>query len=487
MSRWVDQFNTHPFQAIWTDIKSILETVKIDDETVITDVKELARFKKVIQYLDDMINAVDPELIPQGTWDNFQSQATPCLQQIKNFNSNRNIQHINQANAHADNLLTYVRPYEIARGKAANALRSALKKYTETIEEYVDSFREKTAAIVNDMQIHVESSKENSDVINEVKKQVDALKDELFGVNDDSGIREKINELSDSFDDKYNRINEYYKEILVSDEDKLSTKKEILQAKELILQEQEKIETLLESVSKDINELKKFHVKVFGKEGEDEKRIGGLSGDLDKLMQALKDIETEHREKYSALNNEINSLLPGATSAGLATAYKEMKDSFEKPIRHSSKVFYCSIGLLVFASILLAIDTVGGRDSLITFVKFQDWSTVLQDLAYKIPFYAPVLWLAIYATKRRSEYQRLQQEYAHKEALAKSYNSYKKQIQDLDAEDLEMQKEFIMKTIDAIAYNASSTLDGKHGDKMPAQDLIEKLVAELAKKQVSTK
>ena len=44
-----------------------------------------------------------------------------------------------------------------------------------------------------------------------------------------------------------------------------------------------------------------------------------------------------------------------------------------------------------------------------------------------------------------------------------------------------------MKTIDAIAYNASETLDGKHGDNMPAQELIEKLVVELAKIQGASK
>ncbi|MGZ8160684.1 MAG: hypothetical protein ACXWT1_13615 [Methylobacter sp.] len=101
-------------------------------------------------------------------------------------------------------------------------------------------------------------------------------------------------------------------------------------------------------------------------------------------------------------------------------------------------------------------------------------NTVLKGFLSRIPLYAPILWLALYSTKRRSEYQRLQQEYAHKEALAKSYGSYKKQIDDLDEENIEMQKILIMKAVDAIAYNASDTLDGKHGDKMPVHDLLEK-------------
>ena len=115
------------------------------------------------------------------------------------------------------------------------------------------------------------------------------------------------------------------------------------------------------------------------------------------------------------------------------------------------------------------------------------WEVILKGIAQKIPLYIPILWLTYYSTKRRSEYHRLQQEYAHKEALAKSYSSYKKQLEKLDSNDLSMQKEFIMKAIDAITYNASETLDGKHGDKMPVQELIDKLVVELAKTQGALK
>ena len=106
---------------------------------------------------------------------------------------------------------------------------------------------------------------------------------------------------------------------------------------------------------------------------------------------------------------------------------------------------------------------------------FDTWESVLKGLVYKTPIYVPIIWLAFVASKRRSEYQRLQQEYAHKEALAKSYDSYKKQLESLDDQDKSMQKELIRKAVDAIAYNASQTLDGHHGDKHPAQDLLGKV------------
>lgn len=191
-------------------------------------------------------------------------------------------------------------------------------------------------------------------------------------------------------------------------------------------------------------------------------------------MQEFKNVQGK---KYKALNEEIEGLLPGATSAGLATAYKEMKESFSGPIKKASNVFYISIGLLLLASFILTIDSIGGSENFIKFVTFDKWDSVWKGLAYKTPFYIPIIWLAFYSSKRRSEFQRLQQEYAHKEAFAKSYNSYKNQIEELGDEDKIMQKDFIKKAVDAIAYNASETLDGKHGDKMPSQNVMEKLIA----------
>src|SRR5690606_21929725 len=100
MSRWIEQFENHPFHAVWEDLLTKLKSTNVDDQTVTTSVQELARLKKVITFIDKLINSIDPELVPSATWDNVNSQATACLQQISHYNSNRNIGHIQNANAH---------------------------------------------------------------------------------------------------------------------------------------------------------------------------------------------------------------------------------------------------------------------------------------------------------------------------------------------------------------------------------------------------
>ena len=116
----------------------------------------------------------------------------------------------------------------------------------------------------------------------------------------------------------------------------------------------------------------------------------------------------------------------------------------------------------------------------ISIVKLGTISDFGRIILSKLPILLPVLWLAIFSSKRRSEANRLRQEYAHKEALAKSYQSFKKQIERLDDKDGAMIGKLIESVIDAVAFNASVTLDKKHGDKVPLQEIAEKAVEKAA-------
>ena len=474
MSRWNEQFEAHPFQEVWRLLKSHTEEVSVEDETVITSVQDIARLKKAIAYIDGIIKGLDPELVPLATWDNFNSQAAAADGQINSYNSNKNIAHINKANAHVDNLLTYVRPYMMAEGKIAKTLNSSIKQYAKTIDEHGELLSKSTSKIIREINDYKEKGDALFKEIEETNKIINEYNEELFGNEEATGVKQEIEELAESITEKHTKILELYNEMLIGDEENLSTKKSVLMAKEAIDSEKDNIVELLKSVETNVENLNAFHEKIFGVRADDDEEDGGLSGDLKVLMEDMTKFEKEQKSKYKTLNEQIEGLLPGATNAGLATAYRDMKGTFDKPIKQASTLFYLTISALVVISLFVAIKSIGVTG--IEFIEVGDWSAVLKGLVNKLPLYIPVVWLAFYATRRRSENQRLQQEYAHKESLAKSYNSYKKQILALGDEDKEMQKVFIMKTIDAIAYNASSTLDGKHGDKMPVHEMIEKTV-----------
>lgn len=479
MSRWVEQFESHPFQEIWANLKESLNEAKFDDETVVTTVQELARLKKVISFVDAMINSIDPELVPFSTWDTFNNQATLSYQQIVSFNNNRNFAHITQANAHADNLITYVRPYMIIEGKAGKVLQESAKHYAKTINEYLEGFQEKATELlagISGNSVNAINLRNDTCTAYEAVNQF-SLK--LLGDEDNpDSIKSKVDDFVKSINNFYNEINEFHEETLVDTAVGPSTKKLITQAKEDVTAKQVEITALLKSVTREAEDLKLFHSTIYGVPNKLGELEDGLLKDFDALVVKLSNFEIKQNDKYVALNKEIESLLPGATSAGLATAYRQMKRSFDTPIRVFEKVFYGAVTLLIVTALFSLFDSVGWF--WIKFAKFETWDAALKALMNKLPLYGALIWLAFFASKRRSENQRLQQEYAHKEALAKSYHSYKKQIEALDDDDQSMQKAFIDKAVDAIAFNASQTLDGKHGDNHPAHDLFGKVIDTLA-------
>ena len=141
MSRWIDNFDNHAFRITWEDLKTKLEGSEADG-TVPTAVQELARLSKVVSFLDNALDNIDPELFPESLLDSFNQQATQGRDQINNFNANRNIAHIKNANANVDNLLTYVRPYMIAEGSMKKTLLSSVRAYNSEMEKSIEKFNE---------------------------------------------------------------------------------------------------------------------------------------------------------------------------------------------------------------------------------------------------------------------------------------------------------------------------------------------------------
>ncbi|MFZ6733672.1 hypothetical protein ACO0LG_17225 [Undibacterium sp. Ji42W] len=456
------------------------------DINEIEKITEVSRLSKVILFIDEILIANDLELIPENLWDAMKIYSDECCSQIEAFNSNQDIGFLKGANTCADKLLIAIRPYTIINDDVVKSLQHSLFNYHETVELSVALLKKNS----NKANLQITASNEKSiellASISKAKEDIDELHGQLFGLNDQSqqpSIKEDINAVHQKFLSEFEQVKNYSMELLIGNNDRASTKRLILEAQEDIESAQEEIHESLADTEKKIDELNIFHTKIFGKsiEGQDRPE-DGLKNEIEMRMKILADFESEQNKRYIALNEQIETLLPGATSAGLASAYKEMADSFKKPIDVSTNLFLACIVSLVLMTFFFSIDSVlMWPEFSIRYVKHTDYLDVIKGILFKIPFYAPVIWLALYATKRRSESQRLQQEYAHKEALAKSYKSYRDQLAALGDLDNEMQKDLIKKTIDAIAYNASDTLDSTHGDKMPIQEAFEKALDGLQK------
>lgn len=471
MSRWLEQYENHPYATSWQTLNEVINKKEIDEKTNQTDTQELVRLRKVFNLLDSLISTLDPDLVPLSTWKSFQTESDLIVKDLNQFITDSTITHLENANNRIDKLFIVARPYIVAEGDAAIALRDAAIKSADQINEGYSQLKMEVKSHSEKIELSKEEANTNLIKITKAYERIEGFEKLVFGDGDTDGLEQKIKKLISDTEDHREKINQYHLEILVGNEEEPAIKQQIALAQKEVTDDRNSINKLLSEASEKIEKLKEFYATIFGDVNSD-KASQGLAEELKVRKDELKHFEKEQKKRYQALNDELNTLLPGATNAGLASAYYDMKISFDDPIRNASMLFYSSIAILMLSSFLLSVDSFGG-DSWIKFTELSDWDSLLKSLIYKLPFYGPILWLAFYASKRRSEYQRLQQEYAHKEALAKSYQSYKQQIEALKDDNDEMLKGLLTKSIETIAYNVSETLDKKHGDKMPIQEILE--------------
>lgn len=385
-----------------------------------------------------------------------------------NFSRFNDKNYIYEAKKSSNELWVFLSPYLIFHENIDRSLKLIslnLDKSKEILEKTEET--SKAIAIKNS---------EAEDILNSlivIENRIKEFHDHLFLEKDESkSTEEKIKSFIDRFYLESKSINELHEKLLAGPE---STSQLISE----LYRDSRRLNNYLRAVESSFNEqrdqLKNFSEHIFGVDSEDEnlKKIG-LKESIDDRVKLLTSFENEQSKRHAALFKKIESLLPGATSAGLASAYNTLRKSFDSKINNYTFAFYSALIVLFISGLCMVLDFKLAPFS-IGIAKANNWDEMLRMLLTRLPIFIPIIWLAIFSATRRSQYERLQQEYAHKEALALSYEGYKKQLNDLKIDVDDLQKELISKSIEAISYNASITLDGKHTEKPPIFHLFEKM------------
>ena len=306
--------------------------------------------------------------------------------------------------------------------------------------------------------------KEIDEILDDVKKsqeQIDDVYNEIYDIND-SNIELKdsssiLNNLRQANGYASKIIETYIKFYGQEDANGIPTQGIVSKLKSACKE-------IEESMDK-INDLKDFYKEVFEGAGDgenlkdDEKALVDFLADKRK---ELADTIKKTREDLKKLKDKIEELLPGATSAGLADAYKKQRKDAEKGLLVWSIAFWGSIGifLLVFA--------------IYFFLSFREGFSYVSVLR-SLPLWVFSGFFTFYSTQQISEYKRISNEYRHKESLASSYVGFEKLIEEIGDEGLRIK--LLENTVEAIKTNPSDKIKG--GGQFPSFVLSEKFLNSL--------
>ncbi len=240
---------------------------------------------------------------------------------------------------------------------------------------------------------------------------------------------------------------------------------EIEALKEEIEETKDELTEKLNAVEVKKEDIDKFFIKIFGEEDEQGKQSGGLSTRLNQKEKEADTFLNAQEKKYKELFEKIESLLPGAASTGLAKAYYDQKISYKWPIRAWAIVFVLAL-VGVFITGLLSYE----NGIKLSFEELLNVEQATSKLIARIPFFFALIWLAAFSSKQYRQNKRLEQEYAHKEVLAKSYQGYKRELesQGKTAADKEIIAALHKVLVATIAKNPSEIMDDGRKDDTPS-------------------
>lgn len=122
----------------------------------------------------------------------------------------------------------------------------------------------------------------------------------------------------------------------------------------------------------------------------------------------------------------ITELLPGATSAGLASAFDGRRKTFLQPGRMWQWIFVGSIGLIVLLAGTGLWQTMHTEGAKTYHDLFLVWLA-------RLPMVGALVWLAMHASRESALAKRLEEDYGYKATVAASFQGFMEQMKTIGA------------------------------------------------------
>lgn len=257
----------------------------------------------------------------------------------------------------------------------------------------------------------------------EISKIQVAYEDLFDLVNDKDETKVK------EFERKIDELGQYYDDLFISNDPETRSKKE--------------------QIDFQLNHIQNFYDKIYGNE---DKNKPALSKDLENRLTNLGNVE-ERAKSVIGLSSEAG------LAGGFVVKVKEAKKGQK-------------ISIIVFIIMVLAIFSF----NFYLFDKSDFLNMKWDTFLFKVLINAPLIWIATIANINLNRFSRLEQEYSHKEALAKSYERYKTEIQELEKLGVTGSEELKLKLLE-INLEAFKVNPAEHSDKAKPDFSIWELIS----------
>lgn len=197
-------------------------------------------------------------------------------------------------------------------------------------------------------------------------------------------------------------------------------------------QTREKVEEILASSKEAEGRIKQIATTLAELKGQAETHTAQAKNLADIAARTEASIEEYEKELKRLMGeaqdrlDKIKELLPGATSAGLAFAFRKRRRGFLIPHWLWQIGFIGAVsGLIVLAFTEFNLTNSDAPPAI---------EAVYRSLLLRLPLIVPLVWFALYAARQAALAMHLEEDYAYKEVISQAFEGYKKQLGDIGAE-----------------------------------------------------
>ena len=350
-------------------------------------------------------------------------------------------------------------------GKFVDIYENQVKEYVKNIEDDKSQIQELMNDLARDSEI--------------VGKKVTGLFQQLDSDNPES-IYSQIICAKAAVEDRLEHLNDLYNDFFNADPEGRSRYSHLLESLEHLQDRDNQVSQLLMKIDESYDrarltsqDIKKYHAEVYGEDGN-----GGFKERLNSYEYEIKAFFDSKKQDFEKHEATIRDLLQLASTSGLASAYSAQKREYRAPIIFQSTVFTVSLACLLVLggyNFFNAIKGTLATDPLSALI------SVFVNVLNQSMVALPLIWLAVFSSRRRNELIRLEQEYVHKYAMTMSFEGFKEQISKLGKDGQEMEAKLLEATIDVVSRNASVTLDKNRDESTPLKYVVDELLTPLEK------
>lgn len=161
-------------------------------------------------------------------------------------------------------------------------------------------------------------------------------------------------------------------------------------------------------------------------------------------------------KEFEGYRQQASDILGDTNRAGMAGSFVARKDELKISIDLWAKVFAGALVCLILMAVFLISPSLAEHR----------WD----DLLFRVPLTAPIIWLAWFAAKQYGYNIRLREDYAYKAASAMAFEGFKRESLD---ESADMRARLLKTAIKNFGDNPIRIFDGKGNHASPAHEFFE--------------